>query len=54
MNDKKYETSKFLPIGSIVLLKEATKKMMIIGFSVIAEEEKEKVYDYLGYTTTNC
>jgi len=48
MNDKKYEASKFLPIGSIVLLKEATKKMMIIGFSVIAEEEKEKVYDYLG------
>ncbi len=48
MENKKYDASKFLPIGSVVLLKEATKRMMIIGFSVIAEEDKDKMYDYLG------
>ena len=36
-----------LPVGSIVLLKEATKKLMIIGILQVKPSE-EKIYDYLG------
>lgn len=36
-----------LPIGSIVLLKDATKKLMIIGVLQVKPDEN-KVYDYLG------
>ena len=36
---------KRLNIGSVVLLKDATKKMMIIGFDVNYKNEK---YDYVG------
>lgn len=38
----------FLPIGTVVLLKEATKKIMITGFCVTPEEDQEKMYDYAG------
>lgn len=41
-------TNKFLPIGSIVLLKGATKRLMITGFCVIPDEDKNKIYDYSG------
>lgn len=36
-----------LPVGSVVLLKDATKKLMIIGIMQVKPEEN-KVYDYLG------
>ena len=36
-----------LPIGSVVLLKDATKKLMIIGI-LQAKPDEEKIYDYLG------
>ena len=36
-----------LPVGSIVLLKDATKKLMIIGILQVNQKEK-KMYDYLG------
>lgn len=39
---------KFLPIGSIVRLKGATKKIMIIGYLSVDNEKKEVVYDYSG------
>lgn len=39
---------KFLPIGSVVLLKGGTKKAMITGFCSVASEEKTKIYDYTG------
>ena len=39
---------KYLPIGSIVLLKGATKKLMITGFLSMSNEEKDKVFDYAG------
>ena len=39
---------KYLPIGSVVLLKGGTKKVMITGFCSIAEENQEKIYDYCG------
>lgn len=36
-----------LPIGSIVLLKDASKKLMIIGIMQVNQKEN-KIYDYLG------
>lgn len=39
---------KFLPIGSVVLLKGGTKKVMVTGFCSIAEDNRTKVYDYSG------
>ncbi len=43
MNLKKY-----LPIGTVVLLKEATKRIMIMGFCCVDQEKSDKVYDYCG------
>ena len=39
---------KFLPLGSVIKLKGATKRMMIIGFCAVDGENKEKIYDYYG------
>ena len=40
---------KFLPIGTVVLLKDATKRLMITGFCIVAEGETEgKIWDYCG------
>lgn len=39
---------KFLPIGSVVLLKGATKRLMITGFCTMAVDDKSKMYDYSG------
>lgn len=36
-----------LPIGSVVLLKDATKKLVIIGILQVNPNEN-KTYDYLG------
>ena len=41
-------TNKFLPIGSIVLLKGASKRLMITGFCVVPDEDKNKIFDYSG------
>ena len=41
-------TSKYLPIGTVVLLKNATKKVMITGFAVTGKETGDKMYDYSG------
>ncbi len=47
---EKYE--KFLPIGSVVILKGATKKLMITGFCMIGKDQQGqkniKVFDYVG------
>lgn len=37
-----------LPIGSVVLLKNSTKKLMIIGFAQVSANDPDKVYDYVG------
>ena len=38
-----------LPIGSVVLLKNSTKRVMIIGVCQLAKTESgQKVYDYSG------
>lgn len=38
-----------LPIGSVVLLKDATKKLVIIGVLQV-NAEQNKMYDYLAVT----
>ncbi len=37
-----------LPIGSVVLLKGGTKRLMITGFCSIDNDNTSKVYDYTG------
>lgn len=37
----------YLPVGSVVLLKGATKKVVILGYAV-KEEKEDKIWDYLG------
>lgn len=37
----------FLPIGSVVLLKEATKKIMVIGY-LATDRNTQKKYDYIA------
>ena len=39
---------KYLPVGTVVMLKNASKRVMVIGFCIIPENDTEKVYDYLG------
>ena len=42
------DTSKLLPIGSVVLLNNGTKKIMITGFYSVPANDNNKVYDYCG------
>ena len=42
----KYE--KYLPIGTVVLLKEGKKRVMITGFCTIPKEDSSKIFDYNG------
>ena len=37
-----------LPIGSVVLLKDSTKKVMIMGFCQKEESDEENIWDYAG------
>ena len=39
---------KYLPIGSVVLLKTAKKRIMVTGFVAKAQETGDKVFDYMG------
>ena len=39
---------KYLPIGSVVLLKEAKKRVMVTGFVAQSQETGDKVFDYMG------
>lgn len=39
---------KFLPLGTVVLLKSGTKRLMIIGYCAFDEAKKDKAYDYIG------
>lgn len=39
---------KFLPVGTVVLLKGAKKRLMITGFCSFDEQKKDKAYDYTG------
>lgn len=37
-----------LPIGSVVLLKDGSKKLMIFGVLQTNEEDETEAYDYIG------
>lgn len=37
----------FLPVGSVVLLKEATRPVVVIGYMIV-EEGQSEIWDYLG------
>lgn len=39
---------KYLPIGTVVLLKDATKRLMITGYCSSQPESPNVVYDYVG------
>lgn len=43
-----YSYEKVLPIGSVVLLKNANKRLMIIGYQRMKAGGGNKVYDYCG------
>lgn len=44
--NQKYK--KYLPIGSVVLLNNGTKRLMVTGFCVVPNDDKTKIYDYSG------
>lgn len=39
---------KYLPIGSVVLLKNGKKRIMITGFCIVPKEDSSKIFDYTG------
>ncbi len=39
---------KFLPIGTVVMLKGGSKRVMITGFCSMAAEDQSKMFDYAG------
>ena len=40
--------NKFLPIGTVVLLKGGKKRVMIIGFCAMTNDKEGKIFDYSG------
>ena len=38
----------YLPIGSVVMLKSAKKRVMITGFAAKGKEAGDKLFDYVG------
>lgn len=45
MNEK---FKRYLPIGSVVLMRDAKKKVMITGYAVKSPDFGEKIFDYIG------
>ncbi|MCR5556406.1 MAG: DUF4176 domain-containing protein [Butyrivibrio sp.] len=43
-----YNYDKVLPIGTVVLLKGATKRLMILGYQRALVKEPDRIYDYCG------
>ena len=41
-------TEKFLPIGTVCLLKNAKKRVMITGFAAKSQETGDRIFDYTG------
>ena len=42
------EYKKYLPVGSVVLLEGATKRLMITGFCTMDSATSDVMYDYCG------
>lgn len=40
--------NKYLPIGTVVVLKNATKRVMITGFASMSPETGDTIFDYSG------
>ncbi len=40
--------NKYLPIGTIISVKNSEQKFMIIGYCTTANDNLEKIYDYNG------
>jgi hypothetical protein len=47
MNDEKIP-EKFLPLGTVCILKNAYKRVMITGFLIMGQDGDNKRYDYMG------
>ncbi len=45
MNDK---FKKYLPLGSVVLMKGGKKRIMVTGYAVKAPETGDRIWDYIG------
>lgn len=39
---------KYLPIGTVVMLKGASKRVMVTGFCTIKRDNKNEIWDYTG------
>lgn len=48
MEEKNVKMEKYLPIGTIVRLKNATKKLMVTGFCMYDNDGSRTLYDYCG------
>ena len=42
------ESTKLLPIGSVVMLNNGTKEVMITGFYTVSADDPNNIYDYCG------
>lgn len=42
------DATKLLPIGSVVMLNNGTKEVMITGFYTVSEKDQNNIYDYCG------
>lgn len=42
------EFKKYLPLGSVVLMKSAKRRVMITGYVAKSSDSGEKVWDYIG------
>ena len=47
MNEQNIK-EKYLPVGTVVLLKNGSKRIMINGFCTMDSNQPERVYDYSG------
>lgn len=39
---------RYLPLGSVILLKDAKKRVMITGYAVKSDAHGDRVFDYIG------
>ncbi len=43
-----YSYDRVLPIGTVVMLKGATRKVMILGYQRAGVDDNEQIFDYCG------
>lgn len=47
-DEEKMNGQKYLPVGTVVLLQNGSKRVMINGFCTMDANKPDKVYDYSG------